>query len=281
MKRLWALTAIVLAFAACSGGGNPPTEAVASDRGETLAESEGHGGHSNKKAAAKKEEKVAAEPASQQPTTTAKRIDPRKGGFEIALGEWAVTPEAPALKPGPVTFVIHNRGTMPHGFEIELEGDSSGSGSGDLFKAESELLQPGESTRMTAELTQTGIYKIECLVDGHDDMGMEGPLEIRTDAPLVKTATAPAQTGTKPGADASVAIAGFAFDPDAIEVEAGTKVMWSNDDPAPHTVTADDGDFDSDILDAGKSFSFTFDKSGTYTYRCNVHPDMKGTVEVR
>jgi plastocyanin len=58
-------------------------------------------------------------------------------------------------------------------------------------------------------------------------------------------------------------------------------VTWSNDDPAPHTVTAEDGDFDSDILDGGQSFSFTFDEPGTYTYLCNVHPDMKGTVKVR
>jgi plastocyanin len=280
MKRLWALTAIALALVACSSEGNPPIEAAASDRGQSLAENGNHEKHLAKKAA-NKEEKVAAQPVSQQPKPTTKRVDPRRGGFEIALGEWAVTPEAPAVKPGPVTFVIRNRGTMPHGFEIELEGESSGSGSGDLFKAESSLLQPGESTRMTVELTQTGIYKIECLVDGHDDMGMEGPLEVSANAPLVETESTSAQTAAKSDGDASVAISGFAFDPDTIEVAPGTEVTWSNDDPAPHTVTAENGGFDSDIVDAGKSFSFTFDKAGTYSYRCNVHPDMKGTVEVR
>ena len=258
MKRLWALTAFALALVACSSERSPGSGTVP-----------------------KKEEKVASEPASQQSTPTTKRVDPRKGGFEIALGEWAVTPEAPALKPGRVTFVIHNRGTMPHGFEIELEGESSGSGSGDLFKAESSLLQPGESTRMTLELTRTGIYKIECLVDGHDDMGMEGPLEVSANAPSVKTESTSSQTGTKSDGDTSVAIAGFAFDPATIEVAPGTKVTWSNDDPAPHTVTADGGGFDSDTLGAGKPFSFTFEKSGVYRYHCNVHPDMKGTVEVR
>lgn len=116
--------------------------------------------------------------------TAPRRVDPRDGGLEVALGEWAIAPESDAIRPGPVVFVIHNRGTVPHGFEIEIEGDSSGHGSGDLFKAESRLLQPGQSTRMSFDL-DPAVYKIECLVDGHDDMGMEGLLTVRHGAPLV------------------------------------------------------------------------------------------------
>ena len=217
-----------------------------------------------------------ANASSNSPAT--KRIDPKRGGFEIGLGEWAITAEAPAVRPGPVTFVIHNRGTVPHGFEIELEGESSGHGSGDLFKSESELLQPGESTRMTVTLAPA-VYKIECLVDGHDDMGMEGFLAVEAGAPLVKEKPKP-QPGS-PSSDGSVSISNFAFDPSNLEVQAGTNVVWSNDDPAPHTVTALDDAFDSDIIDEGGSFSFTFDKPGKYEYRCNVHPDMKGTVNVK
>jgi plastocyanin len=280
-KRLWTLTAVaVVALAACSRDVNPPIDAASSDRDASLADANGQQGHGGKAVSAeRKSPKPAADEVASRKT---KRVDPRTGGFEIALGEWAVTPEAPALRPGPVTFVIHNRGTMAHGFEIELEGESSGSGSGDLFKAESETLEPGESTRMTVELTQSGIYKIECLVDGHDDMGMEGPLEVSADAPLLKKETdaSPAKGGGEAGSTA-VAITGFAFDPSTIAVEPGTEITWSNEDPAPHTVTALDGAFDSETLDGGDSFSFTFERSGTYTYRCNVHPDMKGTVEVR
>ncbi|MEA2447918.1 MAG: hypothetical protein QOK47_1555, partial [Actinomycetota bacterium] len=103
------------------------------------------------------------------------RMDPRRGGLEVGLGEWALTPEADVIRPGRVTFVISNHGTMAHGFEIKLEGDSSGHGSGDLLKAESRLLQPGESTRLTVSL-DAAFYEIECLVDGHDDMGMQGVL---------------------------------------------------------------------------------------------------------
>ena len=201
-----------------------------------------------------------------------KRVDPRKGGFEIVLGEWAVTPEAKAIRPGPVTFVIHNRGTMGHGYEMELEGgDSSGPGSGDLFEAESELLRPGESTRMTVTLGP-GVYEIECLVDGHDDMGMEGVLEVRAGAPFVEV-----KERAQPG---RVSIADFAFDPAVAKVPVGTEVVWRNEDPADHTVTSLDGSFGSDALAAGDSFSHRFTKPGVYQYRCAIHPDMKGKVVV-
>ena len=212
----------------------------------------------------------ASKPEAAKPRP-ARRIDPRKGGFEIALGEWAVTPETESVRPGPVTFLISNRGTMPHGFEIELEGDSGGHGSGDLFKQESELLQPGESTRMTVDLGP-GVYKIECLVDGHDDMGMEAPLPVRPGAALLKV---------RPQApDDTVTIDDFAFAPITIETEAGAEVTWSNSDAAPHTVTSTTDVFGSDTLDPGDAFSFTFEEPGIYPYRCEIHPDMKGEVRV-
>jgi plastocyanin len=200
-----------------------------------------------------------------------RRVDPRDGGLEITLGEWAITPEADAIRPGRVTFVVHNRGTVPHGFEIELEGDSSGHGSGDLFKAESRLLQPGDSTRMTVDLGPA-VYKIECLVDGHDDMGMEGFLDVREGALLMKE-----EPETRPD---QVSISDFEFAPSEIQVSAGTEVTWTNADPTDHTVTALDGGFGSDSLGEGASFSNTFPEPGTYPYRCAIHPDMKGTVKV-
>lgn len=209
---------------------------------------------------------------SQDAASNARRVDPREGGIDIVLGEWAIRPEAGAIRPGRITFVIHNRGTMGHGFEIELEGESSGHGSGDLFKAESRLLQPGESTRMTMNLGP-GAYKIECLVDGHDDMGMEGILEVRRGAPLVK-----AEERSQPG---RVSIRDFSFQPAITKISAGTEVSWHNGDPAEHTVTgAEESGFGSDTLSQGDSFSHVFAQPGSYAYRCAIHPDMKGKVEV-
>lgn len=278
LKRTLTAAVAALLLVACTGERNPPTDAITSSERRPLTQAtsdDSEHAHDD----SPEPDGTAQDDSSRGASSEEKAIDPRTDGFEIALGEWAVTPETEAIRPGEVTFVIHNRGAVPHGFEIELEGESGGSGSGDLFKAESELLQPGESTRMTVNLTMTGTYKIECLVEGHDDMGMEGPLLVSEDAPLVPAPTAGSRT-----ADASndrVAIANFRFDPSKVEVASGTKVTWSNEDPAPHTVTGIEGEFDSGMLEDGDSFSFTFEDAGTYTYRCNVHPDMKGTVEVR
>jgi plastocyanin len=77
-----------------------------------------------------------------------------------------------------------------------------------------------------------------------------------------------------------VTIAEFAFGPQELAVAAGTTVTWTNEDWAPHTVTAEDGSFDSGRLDQGASFEYTFDEPGTFAYHCNYHPGMVGSIVV-
>jgi len=77
-----------------------------------------------------------------------------------------------------------------------------------------------------------------------------------------------------------VTIANFSFGPNDLQVKVGTTVTWTNQDSASHTVTADDGSFDSGSLSQGSSFSFTFTEAGTFPYSCNFHPSMVGTVTV-
>jgi plastocyanin len=48
-----------------------------------------------------------------------------------------------------------------------------------------------------------------------------------------------------------------------------------------HTLTADQGAFDSNNLSPGNAFSFTFSQAGTYTYHCKIHPSMMGTILVK
>ena len=66
-----------------------------------------------------------------------------------------------------------------------------------------------------------------------------------------------------------------------IEITAGTTVVWTNNDPVPHTVTANDRSFDSGIIQPGKTYRRTFTRPGTYAYFCAPHPFMKGTVVVK
>lgn len=77
-----------------------------------------------------------------------------------------------------------------------------------------------------------------------------------------------------------VEIVEFAYQPDPVVVAVGGKVIWQNEDSAPHTATADDGSFDTGTLDKGKLKSETFKQAGTFPYFCEIHPTMHGTVEV-
>ena len=61
----------------------------------------------------------------------------------------------------------------------------------------------------------------------------------------------------------------------------GSTVTWTNKDDEPHTVASEGGLFRSAALDTNESFSFRFDKPGTYRYTCSIHPRMTGTVVVR
>jgi plastocyanin len=82
------------------------------------------------------------------------------------------------------------------------------------------------------------------------------------------------------GNQQAVSIQNFAFNPPNITITPGTTVTWTNNDSAPHTVTADDGSFDSETLQPGESFSLRFDSAGTFPYHCEIHPFMKGSITV-
>ena len=70
------------------------------------------------------------------------------------------------------------------------------------------------------------------------------------------------------------------FAPATLTVTAGTTVTWMNLDEEPHTVTSDVGLFRSGAMDTNESFSFKFEKVGTYHYTCSIHPRMVGSVVV-
>ena len=65
-----------------------------------------------------------------------------------------------------------------------------------------------------------------------------------------------------------------------LQISAGVKITWINNDNMTHTVTADDNSFDSGDIGPGGSFNYTFNTVGTYTYHCKYHSTMKGTIVV-
>jgi plastocyanin len=77
-----------------------------------------------------------------------------------------------------------------------------------------------------------------------------------------------------------VKIMNFAFMPAKVEVSPGTRVVWTNEDSDPHTVTTDKSGFSSQALDTGQTYARVMSKAGTVTYHCTIHPFMHGTVVV-
>jgi plastocyanin len=61
------------------------------------------------------------------------------------------------------------------------------------------------------------------------------------------------------------------FAPKEITVKAGATVLWTHQGSLGHTVTADDGSFDSGQMKGGSTFRYTFDEPGTYAYHCAFH----------
>jgi plastocyanin len=82
-------------------------------------------------------------------------------------------------------------------------------------------------------------------------------------------------------ADSTIAIRNFMFEPMSLVVAAGTKVTWKNFDGEPHTIHSIDDAFRSGALDQNDTFSFKFDKPGTYRYVCSIHPQMVATIVVK
>ena len=78
-----------------------------------------------------------------------------------------------------------------------------------------------------------------------------------------------------------VVMKNFDFAPMTVTITHGASVTWKNLDGEPHTVTSLDGTFRSAALDQGDTFSFKFDKPGTYSYTCSIHPRMRASVIVK
>jgi plastocyanin len=83
-----------------------------------------------------------------------------------------------------------------------------------------------------------------------------------------------------PPDSAQIVIKDFMFKPNSLTVKAGSTVTWANMDDEPHSVVSDTGLFRSGAVDTNETFSFKFDKPGTYHFTCAIHPRMVGTIVV-
>jgi plastocyanin len=114
------------------------------------------------------------------------------------------------------------------------------------------------------------------LRDLAEESGIDTPNLCPFEEEAVDPSTLPAEETT------DVLIEDFTFQPAHIQVSVGDTVTWEQGvDPEPHTATADDGSFDTGLLEeAGATGEVTFDTAGEFSYFCEIHPDMLGLVTV-
>jgi plastocyanin len=136
---------------------------------------------------------------------------------------------------------------------------------------------PGASAKVT--LSTPGTYFYFCRINPAKMNGVlvvePGPDDVRA---VRVQAVDPGFTGDR-----------LRFDPDKLTVAAGTTLLVANVGGKPHTLTADDGSFDTGVVDpgaeggrfAGRNASVTLNKAGRFRFHCEVHPAaMKGVVTV-
>jgi plastocyanin len=78
----------------------------------------------------------------------------------------------------------------------------------------------------------------------------------------------------------TINVFGSTFSPASATITEGDTVTWVNKDNANHQVLADKGQFVSPILRPKQTYSFTFNAAGTYTYKDELNPKLKGTIKV-
>jgi plastocyanin len=101
--------------------------------------------------------------------------------------------------------------------------------------------------------------------------------------PKAKTSSTGQNSNTQSTAN-TVNIANMAFTPSQITVNKGDTVTWTNNDSTTHTVIDDlsnVGGPSSGDIQPGSSYSFTFTKTGSFQYHCQIHPSMRGTIVVK
>ncbi len=108
----------------------------------------------------------------------------------------------------------------------------------------------------------------------HD--GTSRPAAVAGDTAVA--AQAPAAAVDVPKDAERVTIVDFEYSPEPVRVRAGTPIAWTNEDAVPHTVTAQDGSWGSNVMDEDDTFVATFDEPGVYVYICELHPPRHGAI---
>ena len=79
----------------------------------------------------------------------------------------------------------------------------------------------------------------------------------------------------------TVVIKDYSVTPSTLTIQKGANVTWKNGDSVDHQITSDSkGVFSSPMFGAGDTYTYQFNTTGTFPYRCNIHPEQ-GTIVVQ
>lgn len=188
--------------------------------------------------------------------------DPARPGDQLGF-----TPNELEVSTG-TPVVLANVGGKPHtltaddgSFDTGIVTPGAGGGKFAGSNASVSVAKPGE-------------YPFHCEV--HPD-AMKGVLTVTGE----EKEGGPAAASQAPR-ESTVKIVDFAFEPSEASVAAGGTVTWENIGEAPHTATFDDVELDTDTIAPGSDTPLVAPaEAGSYSYRCNIHPDrMRGTLVV-
>jgi plastocyanin/sugar lactone lactonase YvrE len=73
----------------------------------------------------------------------------------------------------------------------------------------------------------------------------------------------------------------WGFDPKTLTVQVGQAVRFTNTGKISHTATQSEGAFDTGFVKGGEWATITFTTPGTFSFFCQPHPWMQGTVVVQ
>jgi plastocyanin len=201
---------------------------------------------------------------------------PGVAGVDVAAAADAVVTFADRATPAALTVAPGTRVTFVNqsGERRRVRSD----GGPDDF--DSGNLEPGATWSVVLQAAGTYPY----VDDRHrDDAAYRGTVTVASAAqpsggsPETPPAPSPSPAPSAP-VTAAVAILDRSFSPATVTVAPGGTVSWTNQSGRDHTVSA--AGFDSAVLGGGGRFAHTFPSAGTYSYACEIHPEMRGTVTV-
>ncbi len=182
---------------------------------------------------------------------------------EIADGTVTI---AEVISNGPGWLVIHAQGDSGPGPILGYSPVVNGTNSNVLVEIDGDNATETLYAMLHTDAGEVGTFEFP---DGSDT-------PVRVDEQVVTppfqvTLAVEVMTGT-----VEVELFDASFSPKEVTVAVGTTVSWINNEDLPHTVTADDGAFDSGELQYYDVFEFTFTEAGTYAYYCDYHGGSGG-----